>query len=77
MLDARAQYEGASLADLYDPDNDFLYPALTAAHRALDLAVEQAYGLSFPAQMGEEERERAIVAHLFALYARATADPSA
>lgn len=77
VLDARAQYEGASLADLYDPDNDFLYPALTAAHRALDLAVEQAYGLSFPAQMGEEERERAIVAHLFALYARATADPSA
>lgn len=76
VLDARTQYAGASLADLYDPDNDFLYPALTAAHRDLDHAVEQAYGLNLPAQASNEEKERAIVAHLFALYAQATAVPA-
>ncbi|WP_244960185.1 DNA methyltransferase [Actinomyces faecalis] len=77
VLDARAQYEGASLADLYDPDNSFLYPALTTAHCALDYAVEQAYGLSFPAQTSSEEKERAIVAHLFTLYAETTTAPTA
>ena len=76
VLDARAQYAGASLADLYDPDNDFLYPALTAAHRALDYAVEQAYGLSFPTHISKEEKERAIVSHLFTLYAKATTTPT-
>ena len=24
-LDARSQYEGSTLADLYDPDNEFLF----------------------------------------------------
>lgn len=67
VLDARDQYEGATLADLYDPDNDFLYPALINAHNALDRAVEQAYGVNFN---GDEKK---IVAHLFELYARATA----
>ncbi|MGQ4509477.1 type IIL restriction-modification enzyme MmeI [Dermabacteraceae bacterium P13147] len=57
----------ASLADLYDPDNDFLYPRLAAAHRALDKAVEEAYGVDFD---GDEQK---IVAHLFRLYAEATA----
>lgn len=45
VLDARAQYPNATLADLYDPDNDWLYPALTNAHKTLDAAVERAYGL--------------------------------
>ena len=67
VLDARSSYEGSTLADMYDPDNDFLYPALTKAHKALDKAVEAAYGVDFG---GDEEK---IVAHLFKLYAELTA----
>lgn len=63
VLDARRLYEGSTLADMYDPDNDFLYPELMRAHRALDAAVEAAYGVDFG---GDEER---IVAHLLRLYA--------
>ncbi len=63
VLDARGAHPDATLVDMYDPDNDFLFPALMAAHRALDAAVEAAYGVDFA---GDEER---IVAHLFKLYA--------
>ena len=66
VLDARATYEGSTLADMYDPDNDFLYPALMRAHCELDAAVESAYGVDFN---GDEEK---IVAHLFNLYAEKT-----
>ena len=66
VLDARATYGGSTLADMYDPDNEFLYPMLTKAHRALDAAVEAAYGVDFG---GDEEK---IVAHLFGLYAEKT-----
>lgn len=45
VLDARASFPGTSLKDLYDPDNEFIYPELTKAHRALDAAVERAYKL--------------------------------
>ena len=49
-----------TLADLYDPD---LMPQdLLSAHNALDLAVEEAYGVNFA---GDEEK---IVGHLFGLY---------
>ncbi|MEG1562103.1 MAG: class I SAM-dependent DNA methyltransferase, partial [Raoultibacter sp.] len=61
---ARECYPESTLADMYDPDNDFLFPKLTAAHKALDAVVEQAYGVSFN---GDEEK---IVAHLFKLYAK-------
>lgn len=67
VLDARDQYQGAALADLYDPDNAWLYPALTRAHRELDAAVEAAYSVDFG---GDEQK---IAAHLFDLYAQATA----
>ena len=66
VLDARKLYEGSTLADMYDPDNEFLYPELMRAHHALDAAVEAAYGVDFN---GDEER---IVAHLFKLYAERT-----
>ena len=66
VLDARATYGGSTLADMYDPDNEFLYPMLAKAHRALDAAVEAAYGVDFG---GDEEK---IVAHLFGLYAEKT-----
>ena len=65
ILDARDAHPGKSLADLYDPDK---MPAdLLAAHKALDAAVEAAYGVDFN---GDEEK---IVAHLFKLYAEKTA----
>lgn len=66
VLDARTNYPEATLADLYDPDNDYLYPELKAAHEALDAAVERAYGL----EPGCTENE--IVAHLFKLYEQAS-----
>lgn len=65
VLDARANHPGKSLADLYDPDKT---PGdLLSAHKALDRAVESAYGVNFG---GDEEK---IVAHLFKLYAEKTA----
>lgn len=63
VLDARAQRPDCSLADLYDP---LTMPAeLRKAHRALDAAVERAYGKKF-----ENDAER--VAHLFGLYKELT-----
>ena len=66
VLDARAAHPDASLADMYNPDNDFLVPDLMKAHANLDAAVEAAYGVDFD---GDEEK---IVAHLFKLYAQKT-----
>lgn len=60
VLDVRAAHPGKSLAELYDPDK--MPPDLLAAHKALDNAVEDAYGVDFD---GDEEK---IVAHLFRLY---------
>lgn len=42
VLEARAQFPGATLADLYDPLA--MPPALLKAHQALDRAVDAAYG---------------------------------
>ena len=70
VLDARAAHPEATLADMYDPDNDFLFADLMAAHHALDAAVEAAYGVDFA---GDEEH---IVAHLFKLYAEKTRQTS-
>lgn len=63
VLDARDVQEGATLADMYDPKNETFFPELISAHKALDAAVEAAYGVDFG---GDEEK---IVAHLFNLYA--------
>jgi len=41
VLDARAQFPKASLADLYDPLT--MPPALLKAHHALDKAVDKCY----------------------------------
>ncbi len=65
VLDARAQFPGATLAALYDPD--LMKPALRRAHAALDRAVDRLYR---PAPF-TSERERAE--HLFALYERLSA----
>ena len=66
VLDARAAHPGKTLADLYDPDK--MPMDLLSAHKALDAAVEAAYGVDFN---GDEER---IVAHLFELYAQLTGE---
>lgn len=60
VLDARALFPSAVLADLYD--TDVMKPELRKAHRALDAAVDGLYrGASFN---GDRER----VEHLFGLY---------
>lgn len=67
VLDARSSYRDGTLADMYDPDNEYQYPDLVRAHRMLDTAVEDAYGVYF----GGDEKE--IVSHLFDLYAQVKA----
>ncbi len=42
VLDARGQFPGATLADLYDPLT--MPPLLLRAHQTLDRAVDAAYG---------------------------------
>ena len=64
VLDARAQFEKASLADLYDPDT--MPPALSKAHDALDHAVDASYGKK---SFGSDAER---VAFLFELYQRYT-----
>lgn len=59
-------YDGSTMADLYDPDNEWMFPELVNAYRKLDAAVETAYGVNF---QGDEEK---IAAHLFKLYAELT-----
>ena len=62
VLDARASHEGATLADLYDPD--LMPPNLRRAHQALDRAVDRLYRR----KRFTTERER--VEYLFGLYER-------
>ncbi len=62
ILDARAKYPEASLADLYD--ENVMPPELRAAHRANDLAVMDAYG--YPKDWYNDERK--IVIDLFQRY---------
>ncbi|MBI1276061.1 class I SAM-dependent DNA methyltransferase [bacterium] len=65
VLDARAEFPHATMADLYDPLT--MPPALLKAHQALDKAVDAAYRK----QPFANERER--VEFLFAEYQRLTA----
>ena len=62
VLDARAQFPAASLADLYDPLT--MPPALSKAHKQLDRAVDKLY------QKEPFASDPARVAHLFELYRR-------
>ena len=65
ILDARAKYEGTTLAQLYG-EHQYLYPELLKAHRQNDTAVMAAYG--FNLKMSESE----IVAELFKMYEKLT-----
>ncbi len=62
ILDARAKYPDATLAQMYG-DKMYLFPELVAAHEANDRAVLAAYGLA------PDTPEPEIVAHIFKLYA--------
>jgi hypothetical protein len=64
VLDARAQFPQASLADLYDPRT--MPPDLAKAHTKLDKAVDAAYGYKGANNDGER------VAFLFDLYQKMT-----
>ncbi len=64
VLDARAQFPDATLADLYDPLT--MPPALVRAHQKLDAAVDAAYGK----KNFKNDAER--VAFLFELYQKFT-----
>jgi hypothetical protein len=68
VLDARAQFSGSSLADLYDPLT--MPPALLKAHQKLDTAVDAAYQPSGGKKTYASDTER--VAFLFELYQRIT-----
>lgn len=68
VLNARGAHPDSTLADMYDPNNDYQYPDLIEAHNMLDTAVEAAYGVRF----GGDEKE--IVSHLFTLYSDVTGD---
>ncbi|MDO5722590.1 MAG: class I SAM-dependent DNA methyltransferase, partial [Actinomycetaceae bacterium] len=52
VLKARALYPGKSLADLYDPNA--MPPELVAAHEALDVVVDKAFGAKQPCSSDEE-----------------------
>lgn len=67
VLDARNEYPEATLADLYDPDNEKKYAVLSTAHQLLDRAVERAYGWALEG-LSWEEKEARIVSELFELY---------
>ena len=68
VLDARARFADASLADLYDPLT--MPPALLKAHQKLDAAVDAAYQPSGGKKTYASDAER--VAFLFELYQRIT-----
>jgi hypothetical protein len=68
VLDARAQFADASLADLYDPLT--MPSALLKAHQKLDAAVDAAYQPSGGKKSYASDAER--VAFLFELYQRIT-----
>ncbi len=60
VLDARAQFPGSTLADLYDADA--MPPPLRKAHRALDAAVDKLY------RSAEFAGDRDRAEHLFGRY---------
>jgi hypothetical protein len=65
VLDARAQFRGSTLADLYDVDA--MPWQLRKAHRALDRAVDKLYRSA--AFTGDRDRAE----HLFGLYEKLVA----
>ena len=69
ILDARAKYPAASLADMYG-DKMYLFPELLKAHQDNDRAVMMAYGLN--KNSPEFKSESACVAMLMKMYQKLT-----
>lgn len=69
VLEARAEQPGVSLADMYNPLA--MAPSLLKAHRALDRAVDRAFGAKKPLETNEER-----LALLFKRYQEMTATDS-
>lgn len=69
ILDARAKYPDASLADMYG-DKMYLFPELLKAHQDNDRAVMMAYGLN--KNSPEFKSESACVAMLMKMYQKLT-----
>ena len=65
VLDQRLLYSDSTLAQMYNAKRAWMYSELVDAHRSLDSAVLQAYGLD------DDCREEDILAHLFELYSNA------
>ncbi|HPU19887.1 MAG TPA: class I SAM-dependent DNA methyltransferase [Alicycliphilus sp.] len=72
ILDARAQFPGSSLADLYDPLT--MPPLLLKAHQKLDAAVDAAYALGTGGHSGKKtwKTDAERVAFLFERYVQLT-----
>lgn len=68
ILDARSLYPNSSLAEMYDPDNEWMYPELMKAHQENDKAVMDAYGFHY--DMSESE----VVSELMKMYQKLTAE---
>lgn len=66
IIDARNTFPNASFADLYDPDNGWMYPELIKAHESNNKAVMEAYGFS------KDMSEADIVAELMKRYQQIT-----
>ncbi|EQD42570.1 DNA methyltransferase [mine drainage metagenome] len=76
VLAARAAHPGATLAALYDPDS--MPGDLQDAHKALDKAVDAAYGYrSGKDDMARDKNDAARVAFLFTLYQQLVGDLTA
>lgn len=72
MLEVRALFDGACLADLYDPLT--IPPELMKAHRELDRAVDAAYVNAGGKKAWKSDAER--VAFLFELYLSSSTSPN-
>lgn len=69
VLNARGNYKDVTLADMYDPDDEWMYPELFAAHSELDSAVAQCYGFALDG-LEHDEREQFILSELLTRHAK-------
>lgn len=69
VLNARGNYKDVTLADMYDPDDEWMYPELFGAHSELDSAVAQCYGFALDG-LEHDEREQFILSELLTRHAK-------
>jgi len=69
VLNARGNYKDVMLADMYDPDDEWMYPELFGAHSELDSAVAQCYSFALDG-LEHDEREQFILSELLTRHAK-------